>query len=167
MEMSSARARRLERYHKLRKQPGLNLVSLMDIFTILVFFLLVTSSSSQQLPNTKDLRLPPSIAKKVPKDTLVIMVTNEAILVQGRQVAALSQITEDPSLIISGLKKELDFQSSNKRSADEEPNKIGFEATIMGDEAISYELVSRILATCRQANYTRIAFAANQKAKSK
>ena len=82
MEMS-ARAKRMQRYNKLRKQPALNLVSLMDIFTILVFFLLVTSSSSQQLPNSKDLRLPTSTAKKAPKDTLIIMVTNDNILVQG------------------------------------------------------------------------------------
>jgi len=167
MEMSSARARRLERYHKLRKQPGLNLISLMDIFTILVFFLLVTSSSSQQLPNTKDLRLPSSIAKKAPKETLVIMVTNESILVQGRQVASLNQITEDELPIILGLKEELDFQASSKPKENVEANKQGLAVTIMGDEGMSFELVSRILATCRQANYTQIAFAANQKTKSK
>ncbi len=52
MEMSR-RARRMERNHKRNKQPALNLVSLMDVFTILVFFLLVSSSNVQQLPKKK------------------------------------------------------------------------------------------------------------------
>lgn len=167
MEMS-ARAKRMQRYNKLRKQPALNLVSLMDIFTILVFFLLVTSSSSQQLPNSKDLRLPTSTAKKAPKDTLIIMVTNDNILVQGRSVANINQVLAEESNLISGLKQELDFQSSNKMlvSNDASAQKQGFAVTIMGDENLPYEILSRILATCRQANYTKIAFAANQKAKN-
>jgi len=94
------------------------------------------------------------------------MVTNESILVQGRQVARLNQIAQDQTPIISGLMKELVFQSKNEKKASEAEIKKGFKATIMGDESISYELVSRILATCRQANYTQIAFAANQKTKS-
>lgn len=52
MEMSR-RARRMERHHARNKQPALNLVSLMDVFTILVFFLLVSSSNVQQLPKKK------------------------------------------------------------------------------------------------------------------
>ncbi|WP_444993961.1 ExbD/TolR family protein [Aliikangiella sp. IMCC44359] len=166
MEMS-ARAKRMQRYNKLRKQPALNLISLMDIFTILVFFLLVTSSSSQQLPNSKDLKLPSSVAKKVPKETLVIMVTNEYILVQGRKVATLKQISTDKTVVISGLEKELNFQAEKKQLATvttKTPK--GHAATIMGDENMPYELLSRILATCRQAKYTQIAFAATQKAKS-
>ncbi|TQV76425.1 biopolymer transporter ExbD [Aliikangiella marina] len=166
MEMS-ARAKRMQRSNKLRKQPALNLVSLMDIFTILVFFLLVTSSSSQQLPNTKDLRLPNSTAKKAPEETLIIMVTERNILVQGRNVANLQDVVASDDKVIGGLKKELEFQSSNKTQLtnDEDSASDGFAVTIMGDENLPFEVLSRILATCRQANYTKIAFAANQKAK--
>ncbi|MCH8101169.1 MAG: biopolymer transporter ExbD, partial [Proteobacteria bacterium] len=42
--VKSGRAKRMEKHHKRNKAMGtLNLVSLMDIFTILVFFLLVNS----------------------------------------------------------------------------------------------------------------------------
>jgi len=43
----SHRAARMDRRHKRGKKAGvaLNLVSLMDIFTILVFFLLVNSTN--------------------------------------------------------------------------------------------------------------------------
>ena len=167
MEMS-ARAKRMQRYNKMRKQPALNLISLMDIFTILVFFLLVTSSSSQQLPNTKDLKLPTSTAKKVPEETLVIMITDKDVLVQGRSVTSLMDIQALTTKTIPELKKELEYQaSSTPNAADQDtPQKQALAVTIMGDENIPFDILSRILTTCRQANYTKIAFAANQKAKS-
>ncbi len=165
MEMSR-RARRMERHHKRTKQPAINLVSLMDIFTILVFFLLVSSSNVQQLPGSKDIRLPTSIAKKAPKETLIITITEKDILVQGRKVAIVNQATSSVDVLIPGLKKELLFQSAKGLSSKTNTKK-GRAVTIMGDENIPYELLRKILATCRQANYTRIAFAAMQKPQEK
>lgn len=163
MMKMSRRAKRMERHHARRKQPALNLVSLMDIFTILVFFLLVSSSNVQQLPNKKDIRLPASIAQKAPKETLIISVTQRDILVQGRQVAEISQILSADSPLIDGLEKELKFQSSRTRIiANNDAQTPGKAVTIMGDENIPYELLRKILATCREANYTQIAFAAMQ-----
>lgn len=164
---SSIAERRKARYEKFRKKSSLNLVSLMDIFTILVFFLLVNSSNSQQLPNSKDIKLPTSIATKSPKETIVISVTTKDILVDGRQVAAVNNELNslDDRLLIEGLKKELDFQYAKSASILGNKVKAGLSVTIMGDEGIPYELLRKILSTCRQANFTNIAFAAMQKAK--
>lgn len=163
---TSRRARRMDRHHKLQKKPALNLVSLMDIFTILVFFLLVNSTNTQQLPSNKDLTLPSSIAEKVPDDTVVIAITKQDILVQGRQVATLTELENSSEETIAALQEELEYQStlSVLTQVDEQ---VGRAITIMGDENISYALVRKILKTCQQANYRKIAFAANQKAKSK
>jgi biopolymer transport protein ExbD len=162
----SRRARRMERHHKQGRNPAINLVSLMDIFTILVFFLLVSSSNVQQLPNKKDIRLPTSIAKKAPRETLIISVTRRNILVQGREVAILDQISVDDDRI-AGLEKELRFQFSKTSSISTDTEKPrGKAITIMGDENIPYELLRKILATCRETNYTQIAFAAMQKVQS-
>jgi len=155
----------MERHHARRKQPALNLVSLMDIFTILVFFLLVSSSSVHQLPKKKDINLPTSIATKAPKETLIIAVTQRSILVQGREVAIINNVMQDTSQLIASLEKELVFQASKTRVVKNAEGKIqGKSVTIMGDENIPYELLRKILATCREANYTKIAFAAMQKA---
>ena len=84
----SSRARRMEKIHKRHKAGGtLNLVSLMDIFTILVFFLLVNSSDVEVLPNAKDIQLPESIAEQKAKETVVILIGEENIIVQGTPVA--------------------------------------------------------------------------------
>ena len=145
----------------------MNLVSLMDIFTILVFFLLVTSSNVQQLPNKKDIRLPTSIAKKAPKETLIISVTKRNILVQGREVARIDQVMANDSERIAGLEQELKFLYSKTSAINVTSDKPrGKAITIMGDEDIPYELLRKILATCRESNYTQIAFAAMQKVQS-
>jgi biopolymer transport protein ExbD len=163
MMHQSRRARRMERKHKARKQPALNLVSLMDIFTILVFFLLVNSSSSQQLPNSKDIRLPTSVTKKAPEETLVISITKKDILVQDTRVASVRQTMQSQAPVIESLQAELNRQAGKGLFPDRKPQKGGRPVTIMGDEDIPYELLRKILATCRQADYTKIAFAAMQK----
>lgn len=165
MMTMSRRARRMERNHSRNKQSALNLVSLMDIFTILVFFLLVSSSNVQQLPNSKDISLPVSVAEKSPKETLVIAITQDSIIVQGTKVSSISDAINSIGTLIPGLEHELKFQSS--KSADLGNTGKGRSITIMGDENISYQLLRKILATCRQTNYTHIAFAAVQKAKGK
>ena len=62
------------RHSRGRKMPGFNIISLMDIFTILVFFLLVNSSDVEVLPSAKSIQLPESIAAEKPRETLVVMV---------------------------------------------------------------------------------------------
>src|SRR5512138_1138557 len=88
----SRRARRMERHHRRHgAAAGLNLVSLMDIFTILVFFLLVNSAEVELLPSTRAIELPESIAEQKPRETVVVMVTDTDILVQGERVASLQE----------------------------------------------------------------------------
>jgi biopolymer transport protein ExbD len=160
----SRRAKRMQRHHAARKRPAINLVSLMDIFTILVFFLLVNSTGVQQLPGKKDVKLPTTVAKKSPRDTLVITVTPDNILVQGRQVVSIDAVMNGSQDLISGLQQELEFQASKITYLDNAVgNDVGESVTIMGDENISYRLLRKILATCREVDYTRIAFAATQK----
>ena len=166
----SKRAKRMERHRQQRKRPAINLISLMDIFTILVFFLLVSSSNVQQIPNKKDIRLPTSVAIKAPQETLVIFVTRDKILVQGRVVGDIAGEINQPDLLISGLVEELKFQASKtsvlSTAQSQQQQRQGKAITVMGDELISYQLIRKILASCREANYTRIAFATLQKSPS-
>lgn len=156
----SRRAKRMARAHKRHKTPALNLVSLMDIFTILVFFLLVSSSNSYQLPSTKDLTLPSSSSQNPPEETLVIAVTRTEILIEGQKVADVSESLKNPDAELVALKNELGFYRT-QNNATAEAKKI----TIMSDEDAPYAILKKILATCQAQNYTRIAFAAMQQEK--
>ncbi|MDH5425310.1 MAG: biopolymer transporter ExbD [Gammaproteobacteria bacterium] len=161
----SKRAKRMERHHKRNKRPGLNLVSLMDIFTILVFFLLVNSSSTQQLPSSKDIQLPKSVAQVLPKETLVIAVSNNDLLVAGRRITRLKDFINSEETIIASLEQELIFQFGQSRSKKSKDGQR--EITIMGDRDIPYKALKKIMATCTKTNYSRISLAVLQIAKSK
>ncbi|WP_455206246.1 ExbD/TolR family protein [Kaarinaea lacus] len=166
MQAHSRRAKRMERHHKRHKQgAGLNMISLMDIFTILVFFLLVSSSTVQDLPSTKQIKLPESIADKLPKETVVIVVNNDDILVQGNKIVDVKSVINSDQPEITALKDALLDQAKRiivKKAPDGKP--INRDVTIMGDKEIPYKLLKKIMYTCTLASYGNISLAVTRKA---
>jgi len=157
--------KRAERHARNKFSVDLNLVSLIDIFTILIFFLLANASEVEVLPSTRAVRLPESTAEKTPKETLVVLVRNQDIVVQGRKVASVSEAMKADSDLIAPLKAELDYHAGRQliRREKEARNKA---ITIMGDKEISYRLLRKIMVTCARANYSDISFAVIQKGKA-
>jgi biopolymer transport protein ExbD len=158
----SRRALRMERHHKRsRMGGGLNLVSLMDIFTILVFFLLVHSSDVESLPSAKSIKLPESTAEKAPKQTVVVTVSDQDILVQGRRILSTQEVMDGGEDAIAPLKSELDYQASRTTVAADTGGPR--EVTIMGDKEIHYRLLKKIMLACVRAGYENISLAVTQK----
>lgn len=82
----SSRARRMARHHGKHKAVAtLNLTSLMDIFTILLIFLLVNNNNAAKLPDNQDIQLPESIAQELPTEVLTIQVSPVDIIVEGQK----------------------------------------------------------------------------------
>jgi len=157
----SRRALRMERHHKRsRSGAGLNLVSMMDIFTILVFFLLVQSSDVEVLPSAKAVRLPESIAEKSPKQTVIVTVNDQDILVQGKKVASVPDVVNIDGDTIEALKTELDYQA---RRAPLAAGKTQRDITILGDKEIPYRLLKKIMITCVRSSYENISLAVLKK----
>jgi biopolymer transport protein ExbD len=161
------RAARMERHHKRHKGgSAINLVSMMDIFTILVFFLLVNSSDVEVLPSAKDIVLPDSTAEEKARESVVVLLTDTQVLVQGRPVAELAAVNASDSLIIPELKAALEDQAARTilAASDEEDAVADREVTIMGDREIPYSLLKKVMATCTAADYGRLSLAVLQKA---
>ena len=157
----SARIKRRARHQKKTKVAGLNLVSLMDIFTILVFFLLINSGNVEVLETDDSLDLPSSNSERAPEETLVVLVNGDAIVVGGRPVAELNTLERTNNGKIVALSEELHHQASRK-TATEREEQDGFAVTIMGDKDTPYWLLKRIIQTCSAENYRDIALAVNQ-----
>ena len=91
-------SRRIKRMSRNRlKITKMNLTSLMDVFTILVFFLLVNSGSVEVLDAPKEVTLPESRVQMKPRETVVIFVSPEEVLVQGQSVAMVTDILDGVS----------------------------------------------------------------------
>lgn len=147
--MSSRRSRRVQ----TEKQASLNLVSLMDIFTILVFFLMVNASEVEVLETTTAIKLPDSTSQDKPEDRVSIEVSNDELLLQGVVIGSVAEILESDEVMIDALVAEL-----SKTDMASATGKV----TIMGDKALPYQLLKKVMLSCQTANYRQIALAVNQ-----
>ena len=157
--------KRAERLTRNKSLVDLNLVSLIDIFTILIFFLLANASEVEVLPSAKAVRLPESTAEKSPKETVVVVVSSEDILVQGRKVVSVPEAMKAEGDLIAPLKAELDYHAGRQLIRKDRESR-GKAITIMGDKDIPYRLLRKIMVTCARANYSDLSFAVIQKGKA-
>lgn len=155
----NARALRIERRSKRHKaQASLSLTSLMDIFTILVFFLLVNSENPAKLPPTDVIQLPKSAAETMPKQNLVVMVTKTDILVQDMKVASIAEAVATDAPLIPALAEELKYRASKSPAPLNEQGIPEREVTILGDKDISYKALRKVMATLSDNDYSKISF---------
>jgi biopolymer transport protein TolR len=149
---------------KSRNQHGLdmNLVALIDIFTILIFFLM-SSTGIEVLSTARAVKLPESTALKDPKQTIVITVSATEIVVDGRKVADVAAAMASTDDLIAPLKAELDVLSS-RQTIRKENEAQAKQVTIMGDKGIPYTLLRKVMYTAARANYSDVAFAVTKKA---
>ncbi|MFI4932345.1 MAG: ExbD/TolR family protein [Burkholderiales bacterium] len=153
--------KRAARKERNKQQLDLNLVSLIDIFTILIFFLLSSASEVETLPSFKSVKLPESTADTHPRETIVVTISAAEIIVDGRKVADVAEVMRSNDDVIAPLKAELELLS--KRQVIREKNQASKAAiTIMGDKDISYRLLRKVMVTSARANFTDVSFAVRQ-----
>ena len=160
----------MARHHKRAKAEGdINLVSMIDMLTVLVFFLLVyTTNEIEVLPSTKDLQLPQSIVEQQAREAVVVIISETEILMNGESLGKISDILKSKELIIPALKVALERQVERSVLADsvltEEQQIASREVTIMADKEIPYQLLKRVMATSTAADYGQLSLAVLQKA---
>ena len=158
---ASRRAKRMQKHHARtqRRSAALNMVSLMDIFTILVFFLLVNATAAEVLPSPKNIVLPEAASEKLPLRNLVIAVDEKVIRLQGKPIITVKDAMKGNKDAIKPLYDALRVASTTVKDITDKKG-----VTIMGDQEIPYALLKKIMLTCAGAKYTNISFAVNQKA---
>jgi len=162
MKQNSRRMNRMSRSKK--KSPGLNLVSLMDIFTILVFFLLVNSSSTEVMEPPKVISLPDSVVEKKPRETVVVLITPEEILIMGEPVISTEDALKLKTPVIQAVQSELVIQRENVIGIATKKVVESKEVTVLADKTIPFKLLKKIMSSCTAAGYGKISLAVIQKA---
>lgn len=159
------RAHRMEvRAQRKAAVGSMNLVSLMDIFTILVFFLLAQSAAVEVLPNTDKLELPESLAEERARETVLVMVTAEDILVNGQSAMKTPAALRSADLV--PLQQALEAQADRVVKVGEGDEKDRGEVTIMADKGLPYSLLKKVMLACTKAQYGLLSFAVLQKDQS-
>ena len=146
---------------------GLNLVSLMDVFTILVFFLLVNSASSDVMEPPKNIKLPDSTVEAKPRETVVVMITPEQILVQGEPVISVQEVLDSKTAVIDAVKQRLLLQQKKVIGISTKTVAQSREVTVLAHRTVPFHLIKKVMASTTSAGYGKISLAVIQKAKSK
>ena len=154
--------RRKERKERNKTMLDMNLVSLIDVFTILIFFLLSSATGVELLASPKSVKLPISNAHKSPIETIVVVASDTDLLVDGRLVASVADVMRMSGDVIEPLKAELELLAS--RQVIRKENEAQKQAvTIMADKDVPYKLLRKIMITSARANFSDVSFAVRKK----
>ena len=158
-------SRRMKRMGRnKRKVTGLNLTPLMDVFTILVFFLLFHSGGGDIMETPKQIKLPDSVVETKPRETIVIMVSPEVVVVQGEAVVNTPELLDDRVRMVAGITERLEQLERNIIGISTKAVAEGKEITILADKTIPFKVLKKIMSTCTGSGYGRISLAVIQKA---
>jgi biopolymer transport protein ExbD len=139
------------------------LTSLMDVFTTLVFFLVVNQGATEVLETPKQITLPDSVAEEKPRETVVIFISAEEVTVQGEPVARVAEIRATDHQ---------DIEPIAQRLADLRESIIGIktqmvaesrEVTILADRSVPFSVIKKVMSTCTSQGYARISLAVLQR----
>jgi biopolymer transport protein ExbD len=147
----------------MMRSPGLNMVPLMDVFTILLFFLLVNSTSSDVTEPPKTVKLPASYVESKPRETVSVVVTNDEILVQGESVATTREVLETTEPEIEAIMLRLLEQQKRVIGISERTVSDSAEVTVLAHKTIPFEILKKVMSSCTRAGYEKISLAVIQK----
>ena len=153
----SRRMKRMERNNRKGEGLGLNLIPMMDILTVLVLFLLFHSFNGE-LPEQR-LELPASVVETRPRETLAIVVSPEAVMIQGEPVVSTSELKEDRMGIVVQIRERLAELEQDIGTIAPESKEI----TILADKTVPFKVLKKVMSTCTASGYGRISLAVVQK----
>ena len=150
---------------KVREDAHLNLIPMIDILSVLVAFLLVYSTDVEVLQNPKGVVIPQSVTDVRPKQSVVVMVTKDAVLVQGEMIVSLEVASDPKTQLIEPLRNVLQRPIAGLDAAARDAALTSREVTVMADKDLPYDVLRKVLATCTAAAYGKISLAVMQKEK--
>jgi len=152
---------------KKKFSAALNITSMMDMFTIILLFLLKSySSEGAILTNADNLILPNSISKKKPKEVnLQLAVTKEMVLLDNQAICPTEEVRKIPQEVSDPIVAKLEEKLKSYYAQEEEMVKIGALNKITGkiiiqlDKNIEFDVLFKIMNTCGKAGYNNMNFA--------
>jgi biopolymer transport protein ExbD len=157
-------SRRIKRMSRNRLRiTKMNLTSLMDVFTILVFFLLVNSGSVEVLDAPKEVKLPEGFVEEKPRETVVIFISPDEVLVQGNAVAQVSDIVGGDESSYDPIAATLAEIRDNVVGPATLAVSDSQEVTILADKSVPFIVVRKVMSLCTGEGYENVSLAVIQK----
>ena len=160
----SRRLKRMERYNK-NHFVRLNLIPMLDVLSVLVFFLLFHSFNGD-MPEQR-LALPQSVVETKPRGTVAISVTPEVVLIQGEPVMRTADLYDDRigtvhevTERLAQIQRSMENEAGTRTHAENEIREI----TLLADKTIPFNVLKKVMTSCTASGYGKISLAVIQKA---
>jgi biopolymer transport protein ExbD len=159
-------AARLKR-HRKQKHGGAHsagghgmsgLIPMIDIFVILVVYMLVHTADYEILPNSKNIAIPESVSEAKPRQSTVLMITKDTVFVNGIATARVAEMAEGSPAAVEALRAKL-ADESQKRRLIQPQDATSREVTVMADKGLPYSVLKTILTTATAADIGKVSLA--------
>ncbi len=138
------------------------LTSLMDIFTVLVLYLLVNQSTGVSLNPPPWVTLPDSAVDTAPRESIVISLTQKDVLIQGEPVATIAEVNASPVADIEAIHQRI-LQIKESAEKEKDPSGVSTEVTILADRSVPFRVLKKVMTSSSNAGYGKISLAVDQK----
>lgn len=152
----------------------LNVTPLVDMFVILVLFLIANfSATGEVMSMSKDVQLPEASNTEEILMAPVVMVSREQVIVSGTVIGRVDDLTREDYLNIPPLEeklREMKKQFEDLHNAANDTGAFKGDVNIQADKAVQFRIIKRVMFSCASAGYGNIAFAtmaASEKDKEK
>ncbi len=163
--------RAVEKMKKDNKKAAfiLQLTAMVDMFTIIIVFLLKSySTSAVNITPNEDLKLPQSTSVKDPVEGLKLIVSLDGIFIDDKKVVDLeegnfkaSSLDPNDTEFVTELFKELDKHAEKSKKIEEINTEFKFkgEVVMQADSRLDYGVLKKVMYTSSMAGYSAMKFA--------
>lgn len=154
------------------KQPStfkIQITSMVDMFVILLVFLLKSYSTSPvNITPGDDVILPTSTSTKDPSDSLKMIVSKAGIFVEDKKIVDFKEgqleakdVDASDTQFIRSLYTELDTQAQKSKAIAKVNETLEFDGRVIvqADRSLPYELLRKVMYTSMMAGYADVKIA--------
>ena len=158
--------------HKKSTFASLQLTPMIDMFIVVLIFLLMTfSAEGQILAVSRDIKLP--FAEKVEKLNRAPIVSisypendpaGGVVTLDGSEVSTARELLEDdnPDWKIAKLTEQLEVKKHNWKMTNPDKQFPG-EVIVQSDQNVDFKIIKKVMYSCGLAGYSNVHFAVSQK----
>lgn len=169
--MALGRKRGMSRYmdRRLASTFKIQITSMVDMFVILLVFLLKSYSASPVvLTPGDDMKLPVSTSSKNPVEALKLVVSPNGIFVEDKKIVEMkdgilpvSSVDESDTQFIRALYTELDDQAKKSRKIASQNTELDFDGKVVmqAERSLPYDLLRKVMYTSMMAGYSDVKIA--------
>jgi len=155
------RKRKMARKAKKGDSAAMMLTSLMDIFIVLVLYLLVNQGTGIELDPPENVVLPSSGVDTAPRQSVVIVLSDHDVRIQGESVVAMADVLSSDALEIAPIRQAIERIKAQAGQRQDQAG-VNTEVTIVADESVPFKVLKRVMLSSSNAGYGKISFAVNQ-----